>query len=242
MQQLAQHASMSDAEKRELANLDALDQAAVAECRLGGPERFKLEVSRIYSQKDHYALSHAMLASLPIREVVTTNYDRLFELASEDVGNPPSVLPRNVCPEAKRWLLKMHRCVKHPEDIVLTRGDYVSYDRGRQSLAGIVQSLLITRHMLFVGFSLTDDNFYRIADAVRQSIRSPSSPAIQPFGTATTLVRNALIEPLWQNDLVWVPMIDPTQRSRGRKRSQGMARRRGPASGDLSRLPAGTDP
>src|SRR3712207_8779016 len=35
---------------------------------------------------------------------------------------------------------------------------------------GMVQALLITRHMLFVGFSLTDDNFHRIAYDVRSAL------------------------------------------------------------------------
>lgn len=38
------------------------------------------------------------------------------------------------------------------------------YSTNRSALSGIVQSLLITRHMLFVGFSLKDDNFHRIID------------------------------------------------------------------------------
>ena len=35
------------------------------------------------------------------------------------------------------------------------------YASRRSALRGIVQSLLITRHMLFAGFSLNDDNFHR---------------------------------------------------------------------------------
>ena len=69
------------------------------------------------------------------------------------------------------WLLKMHGCVTHPEDIVLTRyfnydwnamghciyinmmwrEDYIRYHERRQALAGIVQAFLITKHMLFIG-------------------------------------------------------------------------------------------
>lgn len=57
------------------------------------------------------------------------------------------------------------------------------YQTRRSALSGIVQSLLITRHMLFVGFSLRDDNFHRIVDEVRRSVQeqdvgsSPSAPS-----------------------------------------------------------------
>src|SRR5581483_4589664 len=77
-------------------------------------------------------------------------------------------------------------------------------------LAGIVQTLLLTRHMLFVGFSLSDENFHRIADDVRRVLRSLQPPANgtaavgKPFGTAVVLHRRRLIEELWGEDLRWV--------------------------------------
>ncbi len=32
-------------------------------------------------------------------------------------------------------------------------------------------SMLITSHMLFVGFSLNDDNFHKVADGVKKAIK-----------------------------------------------------------------------
>ena len=37
------------------------------------------------------------------------------------------------------------------------------YGYQREALSGIVQTLLITKHMLFVGFSLTDDAFNQVS-------------------------------------------------------------------------------
>ena len=71
------------------------------------------------------------------------------------------MLPMSPIPSAKRWLLKMHGCVTRPEDIVLTRTDYIRYAESNAALGGIVQALMMTKHMMFVGFSLTDDNFHR---------------------------------------------------------------------------------
>lgn len=56
--------------------------------------------------------------------------------------------------ESPGWLLKMHGCVTRPDEIVLSRDDYMSYDRARSALGGMVQAMLMTKHMLFVGFSL----------------------------------------------------------------------------------------
>src|SRR5204863_3761944 len=110
------------------------------------------------------------LAALPVDEVVTTNYDTLFEQASDAVRKPITVLPYKRHIEGRRWLLKMHGCVTHPEDIVLTRENFLTYRERREALSGIVQALLITRHMLFIGFSLEDDNFHSIVRAVRRAV------------------------------------------------------------------------
>jgi hypothetical protein len=62
--------------------------------------------------------------------------------------------------------------------------------------------------MLFVGFSLNDDNFHRIAGAVRRALRTPGHAA-SPFGTALSLVHNPLVAELWHNDLHCVGLLDP---------------------------------
>ena len=143
--------------------------------------------------------------------MVTTNYDELFERASRAIGKDVSVLPHAPTAGPDRWLLKMHGCVTDPESIVLTREDYLRYDQRRQALAGIVQALLMMRHMLFVGFSLNDDNFHRIADAVRRA-RSPSigpSPtSVDRFGTAVALFADPMAQALWAQDLDWITTGD----------------------------------
>ncbi|MGH7194939.1 MAG: SIR2 family NAD-dependent protein deacylase, partial [Candidatus Saccharimonadales bacterium] len=140
----------------------------------------------------------------------TTNYDHLFEMASDAAGQPAQVLPYAPAARNKRWLLKLHGSVDHPGDIVLSREDYLRYADRRAALAGIVQALLITRQMLFVGFSLTDENFHRIADDVRKAIRGPEQPMTLPqeFGTALFLEKDALLEELWRHDLCCVGMAD----------------------------------
>ena len=52
-------------------------------------------------------------------------------------GSDLSVLPRNPVPGAAKWLLKMHGCVSEPEDIVLTRRDYIRYSENRCGGQGV---------------------------------------------------------------------------------------------------------
>lgn len=215
LERLAEKAGMSAAEREALHPLNPLDQAGIIEKRLGGTNGLQQTIRRLFTW-DYYALTHALLAGLPVKEMVTTNYDQLLETALQSQGRCPSVLPYEIHPDADCWLLKMHGCVAHPEDIVVTREDQIGFSRQHDALAGIVQTLLITRHMLFVGFSLNDDNFHRIVDAVRRVIRRSNHRGrdVKPFGTVLVLERNPLIEELWGDDLRWIEM-DGSRRHRG---------------------------
>jgi hypothetical protein len=189
------------------ANLGPLDQARLIKRRLP-PGRDLGQVVAEHVRSHHYSLAHGLLAALPVREVVTTNYDTLFEAASQAIGRPAAVLPYDAADSSQRWLLKLHGCISKPGDIVLTREDYLRYDVGRAALAGLVQGLLITRHMLFVGFSLGDDNFHRIADEVRRAVQR------EPFGTSLSVSRNPLLRELWAKDLDWVELGDLPESAR----------------------------
>ena len=216
---LGKRSGLDPGQQQALASMGYLDRAQVLAHHFSASGGLGRAVSEELKRYHCYAMSHGFLASLPVSEVVTTNYDRLFEAASMATGRRLAVLPYAPTAGHDRWLLKMHGCVDWPDDIVLTREDYLRYDRRRAALAGIVQALLITKHIFFVGFSLNDDNFHRIADAVRQAI-APEPEAAgsdedagkgdqagrEPFGTCVTLFRNELFETLWQGDMAWVRM------------------------------------
>ncbi|HLG69777.1 MAG TPA: SIR2 family protein [Chloroflexota bacterium] len=209
LKELAQRAGMA-AELEALKKLDILDAGAVVVTRLKKHGESAASVIGQLFDKGCYSLAHSLLAALPVTEVVTTNYDTLFELASAGAGYPAQVLPYAPAVKKERWLLKLHGSVQYPDDIVLSREDYLRYADRRAALAGIVQALLITRHMLFVGFSLSDQNFHRIADDVRKAVRGPNGgdQVDQEFGTALFLERDRLREELWRGDLHCVSMSE----------------------------------
>lgn len=210
LEMLSHEAHLREHERRALRQLHPLDQARILKGRIEaeGGNLAQAIVSRF--RVDRYALVHSLLASLHVDESVTTNYDRLFERASRHANHSVAVLPYHPPTTRRPWLLKLHGCVRHPEDIVLTREDYMRYDDRRAALAGIVQALLITRHMLFVGFSLSDDNFHRIADDVRKELQpiGQAHAEAKSFGTALLLEGQPLLAELWTADLNFVSMID----------------------------------
>ena len=200
--ELAELAGFSKIELQQLKRLELKDQAFVLQHRLGtqalcttddtcdvaepSPEAVqeagraalqRLAVSRLAT--DRYSVTHALLATIPHSATVTTNSDLCYDAACDAANIEVVVLPyESRVPGSDapgRWLLKLHGDVHHPEDIILTYSDAAPYGYEREALSGIVQALLITKHMAFVGFSLTDDAFNQIAATVRRALDPSSS-------------------------------------------------------------------
>jgi NAD-dependent SIR2 family protein deacetylase len=135
---------------------------------------------------ERYAVSHGLLASLRVGEVLTTNIDQLYEKAAEmPFGRQLSVLPWGHVPGRPPWLLKIHGDLKN-RDLVFTKEDYDNYAVQHRPLGAVVQSLLITRHLVFVGYSLRDRDFVELANEVA-AILARSKAAHTQIGTVLTL-------------------------------------------------------
>jgi len=197
LNKLAQKLVKAD-ETQEFSSMDQLTKAEVLQKRLGGKRDVLGQAVAALLHATHFSLLHAILSQINCDEVVTTNYDRLYEKASQAAGlGDISVLPHAPRPDSGRWLLKMHGCVSQPGGIVLTRKDYIRYSDRNQALSGIVQAKLLTSHMLFVGFAMSDDNFHRIADSVKRAVTNREAE----FGTSLQLQPHPLMEELWQKDI-----------------------------------------
>lgn len=199
------------------------DQARLIARAFPSREALVASIIEVVSRR-HVAMIHSQLASLPVQEFVTTNYDTLLEQASGAINMPMAVLPYDRIQGHKRWLLKLHGCVNYPEDIVLTRGDYLRYTTQRAALAGVVQALLITKHMLFVGFSLEDDNFHRMADDVRRiAVQDPNQDT--PFGTSLVLLNRPLFQEFWKGEINMVALSEPNEEAEPIQHQRDAARR-----------------
>jgi hypothetical protein len=208
LRQLAERAGMdADYVERLDHSLPApLDQAELISMKLRDQKKNLGEIVAELTRSDRPSLSHTLLVTLPVREIVTTNYDELLEQASADIDEPAAQLPYQPDPSRLRWILKLHGTVSNSSQIVLTRNDYLSYGERRAALAGIVQGLLITKHMLFVGFSFSDDNFHRIIHDVRNAME-PAGAKVRrnrQFGTAVMIDDNMFQRELWEEDLTFV--------------------------------------
>jgi hypothetical protein len=224
--ELMDAAGIDEQDRAAVRRLEVPDQAEFCARRLeGGGAALTAWLKERFGPRPH-ALAHSLLAALPVREAVTTNWDALFEQAVRDTGRSIAALPYDDPADADAWLLKLHGDVAHGDDLVVRRSDYLRFGTEQSALAGVVQSLLFTRHMLFVGFSLVDDNFIRIADDVTRLLdryagdEHHSDAADRRLGTTVGLHRDPAKPLLWPHlDHLFVGAETEDDDSAGRART-----------------------
>lgn len=205
--ELAERTGFDERLRAGLALLPAVDSAALLARELGR-DRLESYVKERFGPGP-YALAHALIADLPVQEFVTTNYDPLVELAAADIGRRVQVLPFEEAEPGRPWLLKLHGDAAHPESVVLTREEYLHAGDGRAALAGVLHSLLLTRHVLFVGTSMLDDDLVRVAHQVRSAVQVQGSSSGRRYGTVLALREDPARARLWERDVETVAMAPP---------------------------------
>ena len=207
LEALAVEAGMNDDDRIYLKDVDFLDQPTILEEEMGDELLFKKAIAKVINQSSRYTPAHVLLKSLQ-SPAVTTNYDDLYgkaaESGSDDYAVPTlpwdsreMVVNRDTI---KNSLLKLHGCVNHPETIVLSRSDYMRYPDRSQALRGRLQGMFLTSEILFVGFSMTDDNVHKIIDDVRKVTYTDGNPPESKLGTSLKMTENKMFTHLWDKD------------------------------------------
>ncbi|MHC4094297.1 MAG: SIR2 family protein, partial [Planctomycetota bacterium] len=107
------------------------------------------------------------MARIPFAGVVTTNYDKLLERAWRmEQSGEPKVLTHLDAPALGKLLLggdyfvlKAHGDIDRPKSIVLTAKDYQEVIHSNSAFESVFSAILLTRVILFVGYSLNDPDF-----------------------------------------------------------------------------------
>jgi hypothetical protein len=189
--------------REDLAQLgDPRDMANLLKLRLSRDSKSldELLTSRLEGSK--YSLQHGLLSSLPCNEFITTNVDELFEMAASTKERTLKVIPSNT--ESDRWLLKLHGTISKESTLVFTRESFMDLSRTSRALFGLVQAMLFTRHMIFVGYGLGDEDFHEVVYDVRSAF--PGRNLSRTIGTALTLVEDPVKQDLWSDTLEIVAM------------------------------------
>ncbi len=199
LQGLGRRMDLDDAVVARLGDLDPRDAAMLLERRAADRSEW-IDHVRAELACERSGLTHALLASMSVEATVTTNFDSLYERACTLPGpgaQAPARLPYEAAEEGRPWLLKLHGDLD-VGDLVFTRADYLGAERNRAALFGIVQALLVTRHLLFVGYSLSDEDFHRLVDEIGTALQGNDHPHL-----GTVLV---IDDPLWRD--LWAGSLD----------------------------------
>jgi O-acetyl-ADP-ribose deacetylase (regulator of RNase III) len=136
-------------------------------------------------------LSHYLLASLPARWFVTTNYDDLTECALEALRRFPVRVVREE--DVARtggvdgcYVVKVHGCAATGDEIVLSRDDYDDFFRRRPAIALLLEGLLLNQTFFFVGYGLRDPDFRQIYNRIAFLLRGAKRPAFATTFDVTT--------------------------------------------------------
>lgn len=134
-----------------------------------------------------------MLAALPFRVIITTNYDRLFDAALTDAktlgGLPKKPIVRVYDPtrhgppeevpdepeEESPILLKLHGDVGKYESLVITEEDYITFiqrmaDTHLQPIHDYIRTKMRAWPFLFIGYSLKDYNLRLLFRTLRYGL------------------------------------------------------------------------
>lgn len=151
-----------------------------------------------------------MMARLPFRIIITTNYDDLYLEALKEAGKTPTVAFYDQTLQTKGGALdfkhedltvasplvyKMHGDIHKPASMILTEDDYVDfiYKMGRggdeHPIGESLQKALKDWNILYIGYSLRDFNLRVLLKALKRS-----SPATMPEGVALDYKQDKVIE------------------------------------------------
>lgn len=170
--------------------------------------------------RDNIAVEHPIpealetVARLPIRQIWTTNYDRLIERAYSRIGRPLDVISvaRDISlkprPSAVR-LYKMHGSADRLDDLVISTDDYELFRAKRGAFLPLLHAHLASLSFLFVGLSFTDQNVRHVLSLIREAFTDAPPehfaivrpPVLSDYRTADEFNARLTQHQLWADDL-----------------------------------------
>lgn len=116
--------------------------------------------------------NHKILARIGIDTFWTTNYDQLIEKTLEEANKTVETKIRNEdfarnIKKKNAIVYKMHGDKDSPDDAVLTKDDYETYNSKRELFSTALRGDLLSKTFLFIGFSFDDPNLEQILSRIK---------------------------------------------------------------------------
>lgn len=129
-------------------------------------------ISEYFSRGFDPTENHKLLASLPIMNYWTTNYDQLLERTFDQCEMSFSVLTDDS--SLKKFidgnaivLHKLHGDVDRPQDAVITRTDYDEFAYKHEILLAKLKGEMCSKSFLFLGYSFRDTDIMHILTRIK---------------------------------------------------------------------------
>lgn len=141
--------------------------------------RFKIYITKLLSQINlksemQHELTELKKVRKNIGSIITTNYDKLIEQVFEFkplVGN--DILLSN--PYGS--LYKIHGCISDPSKIIINEADYNDFNEKYELIRAQLLSLFIHNPIIFIGYSLDDENIKSLLKTIFTYIEPNSKEA-----------------------------------------------------------------
>ena len=136
---------------------------------LGNQRYYSLLSQKLRGAEGVIPEPHRVLVRLPFAGIVTTNYDKLLErsFAQSSPKTPTHADLAALGPllfDGAFFILKAHGDIDRPDTIVLTANDYQRLIHRNTAFSDIFSAILLTKAVLFVGYSLNDPDFRLLLD------------------------------------------------------------------------------
>ena len=151
-----------------------------------GTSRYQEFLTETFRQADLKPTeTHKLLPQIPFSAILTTNYDKLIEGAytASDEGRTPPTFTHLDKPELSKalqdnrfYILKTHGDIDRVDSIILGKKQYRELLHNNNAYKIFLQHLLSSKTILFLGFSLTDQDLFSILDELRSAFRDNTSP------------------------------------------------------------------
>ena len=160
-------------EKEEVRKNSDLSHLTDEICKLKGNRNYIIKVLTSTFTKDFSSTeTHKIISKIPhFRNIITTNYDRLFENA---YGNKLNLIfSDNHTPyidDKKVNLFKIHGDLSDPDSIIITKSDYNRFfenDTEQNTIWNIIKGIVATKSILFIGYNLEDSNVEVIFNKIK---------------------------------------------------------------------------
>lgn len=112
---------------------------------------------------------HKEIVKFNVNTIITTNYDHLIEDAFEKSGQSLQVISKDkdlAYANDGKILIKMHGDFEN-DNFVLKEDDYLNYSNNFKLIENYIKSLIGTKVILFIGYSLSDPDVKQIINWVK---------------------------------------------------------------------------